>query len=232
MEAIARSVSEVWPGPAVVVAHSIAGYFGWRLGTQRRFTVRGLVLVSAHLFSVSELISNPFCRGVARLRLALGYALMMSLLKPPRFLRALVDRSAGVRRIVTWPLLSPAFLDSSSGVGECFSGNGGTGGLRMVAQARHIDLLATARASEIPTSFVFGTSDPLLTDADNSVMAGLGGISAVWQVEDAGHFPMVEAPGVVASAIMEQLGASAPGSLDGRLANSGGEPGRQLTAAP
>ena len=206
VDAIRECVSDVWNGPVVIAAHSIGGFFAWRFMDQDEILVAGLVLVSAHLFAVGDILSRPFSLDKLPLRLALADAIIRSFLKPARFLRSAVNCSAAARRLLMWPIINPVLADGQARVGDCFRGNGGLGSLRMIREARKIDLYGVAQSSDRPTSIVIGADDPLLTGQDNARIGELANVTAIWQVNGARHFPIIETPGVVASAIIEQLG--------------------------
>jgi pimeloyl-ACP methyl ester carboxylesterase len=203
--AMASCVAEAWAGPVVIAAHSIGASFAWLMTSQPSITVKGLVPVSGHLFGVSKILRNVCGLNSFPLRLSLASALFRALLPAGKFIRGALDCSSIARYAVLLPFLNPRLISAEDLVGECFRGSGGIGALRLLSLARQVDLLKLVKNSDKPTSVVFGAKDPLLTAGDNYELARIGNIKSVRRVDAGCHFPIIEAPGIVASAIMEQI---------------------------
>ncbi len=208
VDAVSACVSQLWPGRVIVAAHSIGGFFGWTFRELGTTSVDSLVLVSADLFSLVPILRHPLRLGSLRLRITLFHALLLSLLKPPRFLRAATSHSSLVRHIIMWPLLNAALIGDDAEVGECFEGNGGVGGVRMIMRSRTIDLLKLAATNLRPTVLIYGAKDPLLRESDHVEMASLPTTMAVCPLADVRHFPIMEQPSAVAELISEQVAVS------------------------
>jgi pimeloyl-ACP methyl ester carboxylesterase len=205
LNSVAACVAEAWPGPVIVAAHSIGGYFAWRLSSSQKRSVTGLVLVSCQLFTVSDVLKHLLSLRNLRLRLSLANAVLRALVPPGRLVRALISHSKITQYVLLWPMLNPELLTRTEQVGACFEGNGGIGALKMLNMARRIDLLQVARASDTPASAVYGSSDPIITPRDSQLLEGLQAVRSVESVPGGGHFPIIEAPALVAAAITERL---------------------------
>jgi pimeloyl-ACP methyl ester carboxylesterase len=213
--AVAHCIANAWPGEAVIVAHSIASYFGWSLAELIGTRIRGGVIVSGHLFSISELLAHG--RGSLHLRFVLADSALKASIAPPRPLRTGLNRSGLLRHLLLRPQMSPAALTDHSRVGDCFEHTGGVGALRLLTMARRIELHEVARASTVPMALVYGARDPLLTAKDAQLVTRLPHLQAAHRVTGVGH--MIESPEAVNAAIRTQIAPKPPTGSRGRSPN-------------
>ena len=207
ISAMADCVAEAWTGPVFIAAHSIGASFGRLMANHDAITVRALVPISGHLFGVSKILRNPLSINALPLRISLADAILRAMIAPGPLIRTTLDRSSIARQILLWPFMNSRLISVNSLVGECLQENGGIGALRLLKSARQVDLLHALEYSDKPTSVVFGERDPLLTPDDNRQMEKFANVTSIRKVASGRHFPLIEAPDVVASAIIEQLKA-------------------------
>ena len=203
IDAMVASVAEAWPGPVVIAAHSIGASFGWLMANQQSIAVRGLVSISGHLFGVRNILRNLLSLNALPLRISLADAIVRALIVPGQSIRTVLDRSSLARSRPLWPFLNLSRIDAGDLVGKCFRGNGGIGALRLLNMARQIDLLNVLEHSNKSTSVVFGGEDPLLTPGDNAQLGRFANIKSIRRVDTGRHFPIIEAPIVLASATIK-----------------------------
>lgn len=201
LDGLAGDLADVLDGLAVagatVVGHSLGGLVGFRLATRRPDLVRALVLVASNGVRASRGAGFPFGRP------------------PEATLEALIaderaDRPAARRRGLS-----------------CFAGGEPPGptlewlfgvAMRMptwAAQACYRTLLTSDQVADLaamdrPVLQIAGTADPVMALLGARWLAECLPDARLVEIDDCGHFPMLEAPDRIDAALIEFLSATAP----------------------
>jgi pimeloyl-ACP methyl ester carboxylesterase len=203
--AVASCIIDARLGPVVIASHSIGSFFAWALSMRGDVSVTGLVLVSGQLFSVGNILNALASTDDLRLRISLADAFARASVKPPRFLCQAVDNSNIILRMVMWPMLNSDLIEADVPVSECFYNTGGLAAWRMVRAGREMNLLQLAENCSTPTTIIYGARDPLLTLTDNETIRRLPNVVSVTRIPEGRHFPIIETPEIVSTAIIDRL---------------------------
>lgn len=187
---------------SVVCGHSMGGIVALAVG-RRSPQISEIVLVDGHLLSAIEAIRHLPSALVTDFALtaAVSAQFLAGLMPlPNRVLRSIVSNRS-VRRVVLLPFVAdPGQLDARV-LTDALRGSGGLNVARAFCIARETDLARLMSGAQQGVSLIWGSSDRLLRAKDHIRAHELMTVVDTLELEGVGHWPMLEAPELLASAL-------------------------------
>lgn len=186
-------------GRAAWCGHSMGALVALACARQEPERVDRVAVVGGALVTVLGFYSRPRSVLAHPLRAATYAASIVSgALPAPAFALDAVAGRAALRAVVLAPYLRhPGRLPAAS-IRSCLEGVGGAGVLRAAANTGDFDLEATARAVRQRVLVVNGDRDRFVSLGDVEQLARWLPQPSVAVIDDAGHWPMIERPAVLA----------------------------------
>jgi pimeloyl-ACP methyl ester carboxylesterase len=196
----------------VIVAHSMGGIVGLAMAGRHDCRAKRLVLVSATLLSALDLLQQPH-KVVTRPRLAVLVAaqLIGGLLPLRRHTARAILAFGPMRSIALWPYVAhPRPLDPDI-LADALSRNGGIGMFKALREVRQTNLDGLMKAVRVPVDVVWGAKDLLIPPADVTRACEVLPVCRVRQIDNCGHWPLIETPQILGALIRDDDGIDAAG---------------------
>ncbi len=163
-----------------------------------------LALVSAALIRVTGFFKEPL-ESVMRYPITaamLGIQLLNATIPIPKPVRSLVVEQHWLRSMTLWPYVAnPDALDDDA-LEQALRGPGTLGTLNATLGGIGYDLLAAASRVRVPVLVLNGTADRLVSIEEVKVLSAALAEPAEVLLEGVGHWPPLEAPDAVTSALL------------------------------
>lgn len=187
--------------PCVVVGHSLGGLVALHYAKEVPAAVSSIVLLDAHLFSASDLLTqqrSPFRDPLLVLVLAAQFIGGLVPMRGP--LPYLITSTSIARRVFLWPFVyAPRYVNGAI-LRHALAGNiGGCGVLNAYRLGKTYDIRASARAVRCPVDLVWGAHDRLLRQRDHEEAGIHLNLRRQLEIANAGHWPQLERPERLAS---------------------------------
>ncbi|MFC1441754.1 alpha/beta hydrolase [Streptacidiphilus sp. N1-10] len=198
-------------GDVVVVTHSVGAFVALAMAHEAPDVVKSLVIVNGGLTSVARFIDSPLRQLYRHPSSSWDYLRLFALVGAPvpgALKRAIASRRWS-SRAVAGRFVSDAAMESAEQREALIAEAGKFETLFSLRQNRHHWHEFQAYAPEIrtPVHFIVGDRDPMTSERDTRVMAGLLPNAEVTVLRGVGHAAPLEAAQTVATAIEAALEA-------------------------
>jgi pimeloyl-ACP methyl ester carboxylesterase len=203
IELVAQTAFAAHDGPFIAVGHSLGGAIALGLAC-RSPRIHQVVLISAHLFALSDLISRQVHRRThPGLATAWWRAFAAASTPLPGPLVGRLGRSARMQRMLLPPFFNPRLLAADGSLAECLGDHHGGGPRRLLRIIRSLPLTRLAADCPVPATVIAGGRDPLLRPQDGDRLGELMTVQRLDYHAECAHWVIVEKAPAVASVLRE-----------------------------
>lgn len=191
--------------PCTLVGHSLGGLLALDYSSRRPESVLNVVLLNAHLFSASDIMTG---------RLSVLDAPMLAVVLAANFLGGTVPMKGPIpflvtatpfgRRLLLWPFLAAPGRTDGAILRSALAGN--AGGVRTMIRAFRIaqeyNVRALCERVVCPVDVIWGGRDRLLLTRDHASVTSHLRVRRKIEVSDAAHWTNLERPELVAELLL------------------------------
>jgi pimeloyl-ACP methyl ester carboxylesterase len=182
--------------PAIVFGHSLGATLALRLALRHPARVRGVVLVAGTIQSFAGVLSPGGALRLAKRSPAVLGAVLTEVLTAglpaPRFLRELIIARPRLRRVILSPYVAdPAALPAAS-ARLLVEGAGAPGVVPTFRAINAVDPLAGLELLAGRVAAIAGADDLIAPGFDLAEVHERFADLPIWEIEGAGHMPMLE----------------------------------------
>ncbi len=191
--------------PCIIAGHSLGGLAALHYTRALPADVLSLVMLDAHLFSASDLLSGKLSLIASpSFTIAVAAQFLGGLVPMKGPLPSLITSTAMARQLLLWPFVFNPRRIAGNVLRSALAGNAGPSGvLAAYRLSRSYDLREVASAIRCPVDLVWGAHDRLLRDRDHQEARMRLPIRRTLEIAETGHWPQLERPNAVADFLRE-----------------------------
>lgn len=190
---------------AVLVGHSLGAIVAMRVSALRPDLFVRVVLVAGTLGRVARIVRHPWTAiGHPQLAAAVAAQFVGAAVHVRPRLAQLLECSTLVRMLTLWPYVAhpPRLLPGV--LATALADNGGPQAVRALAEGRRTDFASLLSGVPCAVDLVWGGSDRLISSDDLKEAARLASVERMTEIDNCGHWPMLERPYELAEFILRR----------------------------